>query len=415
MLFNLAFKSLLNRKSAVILTVVSITVGILLLISFSFIKDQVRTSFSKTINGIDLIVGSKTSDINLLLYSVFHVGSATNNISWDGYQKLKNDQSVSWAIPISLGDSHAGYRVIGTSDAYLKHYRFGNKQAMNFEQGEWFIHPFDIVLGQEVAEKLNYQVGDLISLSHGVSKTSFKKHDQIGFKVTGILNNTGTPIDQSLFVSLTGLEAVHLNWPKTEPEQQHLIQYIEENGLQPKSITATFLALKNKSSTFVVQRKINQNSDEPLQAVLPGVALAQLWNLSKMFEQSLWLVGVLVFVTTIIGMINMLIVSLQSRKKELALLRIIGASPMYCFLLVQIESFLVVLTAILMALAFGYLIFWLLGDWFGTQYGIYVDLQSYLSIDLLIIFAVLSLASIILVCIPATMFYRQSIVKNINH
>jgi len=415
MLLKLAYKSLLDRKSAVMLTITSIMVGVLLLISFTFIKGQVKTSFSKTISGIDLIVGAKTSDINLLLYSVFHVGAPTNNISWQTFQNLSNNQSVAWTIPISLGDSHRGYRVIGTSDAYYEQFRFGNKQSLEMEHGNWFVHPFDVVLGHEVATKLNYETGDLLTLSHGVGKTSFQEHDQIKFKVSGIVSKTGTPIDQSLFVTLTGIEAVHINWPKNEAEQRALTDLIVAKGLQPKSITAVYLALKNKSTTFVVQRRINQNEDEPLLAVLPGVALAQLWNLSNMFEQTLWLVGLLVFVSTIIGLVNMLIASLQARKRELALLRIIGASPWYCFLLIQLESIFVVLAAILLALVLGFLLFWLMGDWFGSQYGLYVDLTAYFSADLLLIFGALLLISMVLVCIPASMFYRQSIVKNINH
>lgn len=414
MLFKLAYKSLLNRKSALILTVVSITIGIMLLISIHFIKDQVRSSFSKTISGIDLIVGAKTSDVNLLLYSVFHIGSPTDAISWDDFQLIRNNDKVKSAIPISLGDSHRGYRVVGTNQTYFDHYQYGNKQPLKLTVGQWFNHPFEVVLGYEVANKLKYSLEDEIYLSHGVGKTSFKKHDQINFKISGILDQTGTPVDQSLFISLTGLEAVHINWPKTSEEQQLLTQHIVENGLKPKSITATFTALKNKSSTFVFQRQINQNKSQPLQAILPGVALAQLWNVSKVFEKTLWLVGSLVFISTIIGLVNMLIASLYSRKKELALLRIIGASPLYCFLLIQVESFFVVLISILLAVISVFFSFLLLDNWFASEYGFFIDLSAYLNTELLLIFLTLILVSILLVCIPATMFYRQSMLKNIN-
>ncbi len=414
MLIKLAYKSLLDRKSAVILSVISITIGIMLLISFNYIKDQVKTSFSKTISGIDLIVGAKTSDVNLLLNSVFHIGNATDNISWKEFQSIKTNDKVKWAIPISLGDSHRRYRVIGTEKSYFSNYQYGNKKSLQTSQGHWFDHPFDVVIGHEVAKTLNYAIDDKISLSHGVGKTSFKNHDQIQFKIKGILSQTGTPIDQSLFISLFGLEAVHLNWPKSIEEQKLLTEHIVNNGLPLKSVTAAFITLKNKSATFVMQRQINQIKTEPLQAILPGVALAQLWKLSKTFETVLWLVGSLVFISTIIGLVNMLITSLQFRKKELALLRIIGASPLFCFLLIQIESLLVVLTAIVLATLSIYAVFFILGSWLSTEFGFFIDLSAYWNTELLLILLILILLSISLVCIPAIMFYRQSSLKNIN-
>lgn len=414
MLFKLARKSLLNRKFSVALTVVSITVGIMLLISFGFIKDQVKSSFSKTISGIDLIVGPKTSDINLLLYSVFHVGSPTNNISWDSYERLTENDKVKGTIPVSLGDSHRGYRVIGTTDAYFNHYQYGNKQSLALDQGQWFDHPFEVVLGHDVAEAFAYLPGDEIVLAHGVGKTSFKKHDQIQFKVSGVLQPTGTPVDQSLFVSLTGLEAVHLNWPRGEQEQLQLTDHIIRNGLQPKSVTAVFVLLSNKSSTFVIQRSINQDKAEPLQAILPGVALAHMWNISAMFEKTLWLVGALVFVSTLIGLVNMLMASLQSRKKELALLRIIGASPGYCFWLIQMESVFIVMLSVVLAVVLSYTSFFFLGDWLSSHFGFFMDLSAYFNVNMGLMLLSIMAVTIVLVCVPATMFYRQSMLKNIN-
>ncbi len=415
MLLKLAIKSLVDRKSSVLLTVISISIGIFMLISFSFIKDQVKYSFTKTVSGLDLIVGAKTSDINLLLYSVFQIGSPANNIDWDQYISLKEDPVVQWTIPISLGDSHKGFRVLGTSDEYFKHYKYGNKKSLSLTNGVWFDDPFDVVLGSEVAQKLKYVEGDLLTLSHGVSRTSFQKHDEAPFKVKGIIKKTGTPVDQSLFVSLAGLEAVHLKWPKNKTEQQQLIDYIKLNGLLPKSITAVYVGLKNKSSTFVLQRKINELQGAGMMAVLPGVALAQVWRMSAIFEKMLMLIGLLVLISTMIGLVTMLVSSLQSRKKELALLRIIGASPLYCFLLIQIESFFMLLFSVFLACFFCWLILFLLDDWLGMNYGLFIDLSDFFTSELLMIIGIVFLTGITLISIPSIMFYKQSILKNLNH
>ncbi len=414
MLFNLAIKSLVDRKSSVILTVLSISMGIFMLISFSFIKDQVKYSFTKTVSGIDLIVGAKTSEINLLLYSVFQIGAPANNIAWDQFVALKEESIVQWAIPVSLGDSHQGFRVIGTNDDYINHYKYGNKQSLKLNTGSWFDDSFGVVLGFEVAQKLNYVVGDILTLSHGVSKTSFTQHDEAPFKVSGILKQTGTPVDQSLFVSLAGLEAVHLNWPKDKTKQQQLVDYIKTNGLPAKSITAIFIGLKNKSSTFILQRKINEAKGAGMMAVLPGVALAQVWQMSAIFEKMLLLVGLLVLISTLIGLVTMLISSLQSRKKELALLRIIGASPIYCFFLIQIESFFMLVLSICLACFSCWLILYLTEDWLGITYGLFIELSELFSTGLFTILGVVFLTSLVLVSIPSLMFYRQSILKNLN-
>jgi len=414
MLIKLARKSLHHRKSTVILTIISITIGIMLLIAMHFIKNQVKSSFSKTVSGIDLIVGAKTSDINLLLYSVFHMGSPSNNIDWESYNNIKNNDLVKSAIPISLGDSHRGFRVIGTNQNYQDYFKFGNNQNLEMGVGHWFSQPFEVVLGKDVADNLNYNLNDLITLSHGVSQTSFTNHDHFQFKISGIINKTGTPVDQTLFVSLSGLEAVHLNWPNDKTEQDQLIEYIINNGLTPSSITAIYLTLESKSSTFIFQNNLNQDADISVKAILPGVALAKIWNMSKVFEQVLLLVGALVFLSTIVGLVNMLIASMQSRKKELALLRMIGASPFYCFFLIQAESLFILLISLFLAISQCWLLFYLFSDWLGKHYGFYIQLNDYLSMELMLMLVAIILVSIICICFPSAKFYKQSIIKSIN-
>lgn len=411
MLIKLAFKSLISRKSSVLLAISSITIGIMLLISMHFIKNQAKSSFSKTISGIDLIVGTKNSDVNLLLYSVFHISSPVGNIDWAQYESINNNKLVDWSLPISLGDSHRGFRVIGTNKDYFNLFQYGDKKNLKMTSGHWFNHPFDVVIGSDVASKLQYSTGDAITLSHGISQSSFTHHDQFQFRISGILNVTGTPVDRSLFVSLSGLEAIHMNLPKNPKDRERFLKYITDHGITPKSITAIYVKLKNKSSTFIYQRKINNEKGASLHAVLPGVALAKLWNMTHIFERILLLVGILVFISTIIGLVNILISSLLSRKKELALLRIIGASPVYCFLLIQTEAILIILSAMLLAILLCWILFLFSADWLATQYGFFIQLNGYFSSEILLIFALILISSLLLICIPAIMFYKQSMIK----
>ena len=209
MFLKIAIKSLLNRKGSVIMSLLAISVAIFVLLGIEHIRQQARDSFASTVSGVDLIVGAKTGSLNLLLYSVFRVGAPTDNISWKAYKEIAEGKDVAWAIPLSLGDSHSGYRVLGTTPDYFEHFSFGNKRRLEFVEGEAFEGVFDVVLGAEVARTLGYSLGDEITLAHGVVSTNFSLHENSPFTVVGILAPTGTPVDQTVHVQLQGIEAMH--------------------------------------------------------------------------------------------------------------------------------------------------------------------------------------------------------------
>ena len=187
----------------------SIAVSTFVLIGIEHTKSEMRESFGRSVSGVDLIVGGRTSSLNLLLYSVFRIGNATNNISWDSYQAINDSKSVAWTIPMSLGDSHKGYRVLGTDNRYFEHFKVGAKETLLFQQGHAFERVYDVVLGATVAAKLQYTLGHSLDISHGVGNTSFVTHTGHPFAVVGILKPTGTPIDQTIHVTLNAIDAIH--------------------------------------------------------------------------------------------------------------------------------------------------------------------------------------------------------------
>ena len=151
MFLKVAVKSLLSRKGSAVMTLMAISVAIFVLLGIEQIRQQARDSFASTVSGVDLIVGAKTGSLNLLLYSVFRIGSPTDNISWQAYRDIADSDDVAWAIPISLGDSHEGYRVVGSTQAFFEHFSFGKKRRLALFKGEAFEGAFDAVLGSEVA------------------------------------------------------------------------------------------------------------------------------------------------------------------------------------------------------------------------------------------------------------------------
>ncbi|CAH0992369.1 hypothetical protein SIN8267_02488 [Sinobacterium norvegicum] len=409
MFFRLALKSLFNRKGSVVLTVLAMSVSIFVMLGVEHIRSQTKESFNSTVSGVDLVVGARTGSLNLLLYSVFRIGSPTNNISWHTYQNITEQPNIAWSIPLSLGDSHKGYRVMGTNTDYFKHFNYGRQRPLVFTEGKPFADIFDVVVGAEVATKLGYSVGDSIILSHGLGSTSFSHHDDRPFTVVGILASTGTPVDQTLHVSLQGIEAIHIDWQgggkaagsTLTPEQ------LQSMTLTPSTITAVLLGLDSRMATFRVQREINNYRQEPLTAILPGVALAELWQMMGLLEHSLRLISGLIMVAALLGLSAMMLASIRERKSEIHLLRIIGASPMFLFLLIEMEALLISAVSIVLATGGLYVGLLLTEGMLASHFGLHIGTSIISNSSLLFILLIVS-ATIVAAALPSFLAYKHA-------
>ena len=409
MLAKLALKSLIDRKGSVVLSLMAMTVSIFVLLGVEHIRQQTKDNFSSTISGVDLIVGSKTGSLNLLLYSVFRIGNPTNNIRWQTYQNIANNEQVDWAIPISLGDSHKGYRVLGTNQAYFQHFSYGQQHSLTFAHGRQFDGLFDLVLGHEVAQKLGYKLGDKIALAHGIAATSFSMHDDRPFTVVGILAATGTPVDQTLHVSLRGIEAIHIDWQHgVKIANSELSQGdLEQAELQPKSITAFMLGLKSKIATFQVQRTINKYKAEPVMAIMPGVALSELWQMMRILENTLLIVSALVFIAACLGVSSMLLASIRERRREIQLLRIVGAPPYFLFLLIELEALIITLFSSVLGAGLLAICLALFQDQLVASYGLHIEINLVTKNSITMLASIIA-ASIIVAVIPSLSGYRRA-------
>ena len=407
MFLKLARQSLLDRKGSVALALMAMSISIFVLLGVEHIRHQAKENFSSSVSGVDLIVGARTGSLNLLLYSVFRIGSPTNNIRWKTYQAIANNNNVKWAIPISLGDSHKGYRVLGTSTDYFQYFSYGKQRRLIFTHGSAFNPVFDVVLGAEVAKKLGYNLGDKLILAHGIAATSFSMHDDRPFTVAGILAPTGTPVDQTLLVSLQGIEAIHINWQRGMKMPGHAQTEVEQVDLQPKNITAFMLGLKSKMTTFRVQRAINDYAQEPLLAILPGVALSELWQMMNIVESTLLLVSILVFVAACLGVAAMLLSSIRERRCEIQLLRVIGAPPYFLFFLIELEALLITLLSCVMSTTLLATALFFLRDYLVSNFGLHIEINLFTE-NSLYLFAALISASIIVAVIPSFSGYRQA-------
>lgn len=410
MFWRLALSSLWNRKGSALLTFLAITVSVFVLLGVEQIRHQAKSSFSNTVSGIDLIVGARTGDINLLLYSVFRLGNATNNISWQSYQYIASDPKIAWTIPISLGDSHKGHRVMGTSKDYFTHFRYGQNKPLKIAEGTPFSDFFDVVLGSEVARSLNYQLGDQLVLAHGLGSTSFSQHDDKPFRVVGILEATGTPVDQTLHVSLEGIEAIHLDWQNGVkiPGKTTTANEVKHRDLTPDSITAFMVGLTSKMGTFQLQRKINTYHQEPLMAILPGVTLTQLWQMMSAMEDTLRLISALVLLASLLGLAAMLLASIRERQREIAVMRAIGASPWFLLALIEAEALLITLSASLLALGLLALATTLSGNILAEQFSLFIN-NDVFNTQMMAYLLPIYVGALVVGLIPGITAYRRAL------
>ena len=373
----LAARSAWNRRFVLSLVTLSIALSTFLLMGIERVRVDVRDNFSQSVSGTDLIVGARTGGVQLLLYSVFRIGDATQNIGWRSVQALDRQPAVAWTVPISLGDSHRGFAVVGTTAAYFEHFRYGDRQPLAMAQGRPFASVFDAVLGAEVAERLGHRLGDRLVLSHGDGQMARNDHADKPFTVVGILQRTGTPVDRSVHIGLDGMEAIHLDWVAGVPLPGRSVPAAEaaQHDLTPRSATAVLVGLKRRAAVFGVQRWIGSYREEPLMAILPGVALDALWDVAGVGERALLAMSGLVALVSLAGLVAAISAGLEQRRRELAILRALGAGPWRILWLLTLEGTLVTLAGLALGAGLCAATIAAFGDVAGARLGVPLRLQ----------------------------------------
>ncbi len=428
-LLALAARSAWNRRFALGLVVASIALSTGLLLAIERLRQDVRQNFSQAVSGTDLVVGARTGPVPLLLYAVFHLGNATHNIRYASVQALARHRAVAWLVPLSLGDSHHGFAVLGTDAGYFEHFRYGERQPLVLAQGQRFGALLDTVIGADVAEQGGYRLGQRVLLSHGDGAIEANDHADKPFTVSGILARTGTPVDRTLLVSLPALEAIHLDWVGGV----HLSGVAGKPGvagvavvpgaassaapaaadLTPGTVTAALVGLKNRAAVFAVQRDVAAFRDEPLLAILPGVALDELWDVVALGERGLQAVSVLVALVSLAGLVAVILAGLNERRRELAILRAVGAGPHQVLLLLALEGALVTSAGVALGAAACWGAVAALGPWVQANAGITLRLQSPGSAEWAWLAALLA-AGFVASLLPGWRAYRQSLADGLS-
>ncbi|ELJ8616148.1 ABC transporter permease [Vibrio vulnificus] len=463
-LLSLAFKSLFNRKLSFFITLFAIAISVALLLGVQTLNSETKNSFMKSISGTDLIIGSRGASSQLLLSSVFHIGTSTNTIKYKTYQEIAKSPAVKWAVPISLGDSHRGYTVMATELNFFDHYSYANKQYLSVQQGEISDDMYAVVIGADVAKKLNYRIGDRIVMTHGNGAIDGHAHDHIPYFVSAILQASFTAIDQTLIISLEAMEAMHSdtddyfsalsNEITTEPlakaEEQvdhsdhhhasshaddlhdhheghdaddhtnhdsHASHHYQDTPeqrvarllqLKPEKINAIFVGLTSRQAVLGMQNYVNNFSAEPLTAIMPTVALQELWQFFSIAEVALNIVSAFIVVVGLLGMLSILLMSLNERRREMAILRSVGARPIHIFGLIIGEAAFVCFAGIVLGIALLYLLLFTLQVPLANYFGFYLDINPLTLNDYLILLTI-QISALLIALLPASLIYKYSL------
>ncbi|WP_010138887.1 ABC transporter permease [Oceanicola sp. S124] len=404
----LAWQSLLSRRITVGLTIFAISLSVALFLGVEKVRTGAKASFADTISDTDLIVGARSGGVQLLLYSVFRVGNATNNLTWESYQDIAARPEVEWIVPISLGDSHRGFRVMGTSAEFFDRYKYRGGRGLEMAEGARFDDLFDAVVGADVAAELGYRTDQQIVVAHGLA--SFTEHDDKPFRVSGVLARTGTPVDRTVFVSLEAIEAIHVDWKNGAriPGQQVGADAVRQMELTPGAVTAAMIGTTSRLQIFGLQRWINDYPEEPLLAILPGVTLQELWDLIGVAETALVGVSAMVVATALLGMAAMIFSGLAERRREMAILRAVGARPWTILALLSLEALLMAALGVLLGMALLYGGLFAFRGWIDDSFGIYLRITAP-SLRELWVMGLVLVAALVVSLAPAWRAYRMSL------
>ena len=415
-LLTLAWASAWHRRFALSLVVLSLALSTFLLLTVERVRHDVRDNFSNAVSGTDLIVGARSGAVQLLLYSVFRIGQPTQTIEYRSLQALQRDPSVRWVVPISLGDSHRGFPVVATTSAYFEHFRYGPRRQLELLEGRRFDQVFEAVLGAEVAQQLGYRLGQRLVLSHGSGALDHDRHDEMPFTVVGILARTGTPVDRSVHIPLEGMQALHVDWAAGMPlpgTKRTTAEEAQALDLTPSTVSAALVGLKVRGAVFAVQRRVNAYEGEPLMAVLPGVALDELWGTVAQAEKALTLMSVLVGAVSLAGLMAVVMTALEQRRRELAVLRSVGAGPRRVFTLLLLEGLFISALGVAAGAVAWWTLLWTSGPWVQAEYGIILSVGAPSPTEAALAAAVLA-AGVLASLWPGWRAYRLSLADGLT-
>jgi len=433
-----SFRSLWNRRFVAGLTVMAIGLSVALILGVERLRDGARDSFANSASGIDLIVAPRGNSVQILMATVFGVGGTGTGMTWDSFEWLEDRPEVAWAVPIQMGDNHRGYPVIGTDASYFEHFRHSGGQPLSLAAGTFFTGDGAdaAVVGAEVAARFGYAPGTVIVNAHGSGEISFDLHDDAPFTISGVLAPTGTAVDRMVFVTLEGFDTLHAqeDAPLADPldpaampadgHDEHEAHDDHEDhgghegteaghGHEPDRINAVYVGLIDRTNVLGLQRAVNERPSDALSAVLPAVALAELWGITGTAERAMRLMAWAVALAGMIGMVVMLSATLDTRRREFAILRSVGATPTRIFALIVTEAAVLTAAGLILGLVLLTVATFVTDPILSARIGLRLGVNVFGASELATLFLIFC-AGLIASLIPAIRVYRNTLADGLS-
>ncbi len=343
-------RSLWQHGFATLITLFSVALASGLMLSVFSIKTQTRQAFLVDHIGFDGVLGTRGSDLQLVLNSVYHLETSPGNIPWSLYKDVKKHFGVKLAIPYALGDNYKGFRIIGTHTDLFDKFKFKHEEGYTFSSGSAFkADAQEAIVGSFVAESLNLKVGDTIHPYHGLVYDEKAKHEQ-SYTVKGILNPTNTPNDRvvwipvDLFFKMEG----HVLRGTGKDYQAKMGEVIPD---EHKELSAVMLQFKNPMAGMMLNQMINRQGKVATLAYPIARVILEFFNKMGWMVKVLELIAILTLIVAAAGILASLYNTLHERRQEFAILRALGAKKSVVFSVILGQSIAIALIGSL----FGYL------------------------------------------------------------
>ena len=408
-LWHIAWSYLWNRKLTTLLTIMSVALGVGLIYSVLTLREETRKRFEEEGQAFDVVVGGKGSPLQLVLSSLYFMDSPTGNIALKDYETIRHHEDVAAAYPIGMGDTFRGYRIVGTIPELLD-YTFTNasngkvRKPYKLREGRAFQEEMEAVIGSTVAQTENLQIGSTFVGSHGfveLPEGMEHEHAKHPYTVVGILEPSGSPSDRAVFCTLESVWDVH-----------HHDDTGDKADLDEAETTAVLVSLNSPGTRFQFVDYVNENLNA--MATIPINQIQKLYdNVLGVAKSILLTVGYLVVAISALSILIGLYLSILQRKRDLAIMRALGAAASEIVGSVLIEAFLVTVLGIVTGWVLGNIVCSVLSVYLTQRYGLGIEIFRMLTPDEVSAFSIVALVGLVAGIGPAWQAYRTDVARDL--
>lgn len=440
---KLAFKNIFHKPLNLLISLLLFGLGIGLINFLILLNHQLKEQFDANLADVDLVIGAKGSPLQMILCSMYQVDNPTGNITVKEARAFLNPKHpiIKESVPLSLGDSYKGYRIVGTTHAMVPFY---NTEVI---EGRLFQHDLEVVVGAAVADKTGLKIGDKFKSSHGFNDDEDLAHDHAAFKVVGIMKGVGSVIDQLILTNASTVWAVHDHSDESPEahadhdhgEEHHHSEHNHEGhehhddhaghnhghdhanhmdvntnaGLlkyQDKEITNLLVRYRSKTNFQALSMPRNINSNTDMQAASPAIEINRLYSMIGSGTEMLRWLAILIAIVSGVSIFLSLYRSMKERKYELSIMRVLGAGRNKIFSLILAEGLILAIIGFVLGFILSHLGIFLLSNNVEQNFRYSLNSGTFLSQEIWV-FVVSIVIGLLAALIPA----YQAANTDINH